>query len=187
MVTIVSGLPRSGTSLMMQMLHAGGMPLLTDGCRTADADNPAGYFELERVKQLKSDHDWLAQADGKAVKIVSLLLFDLPSALLCRVIFMTRALDEILASQAEMLRRRGATATGPDDAAMRRHFENHLAKVQRFLDARPRTAVYRCSYNALMASPQSVTSEVAAFAGPGLDAAGMMQAINPLLYRQRKA
>ena len=104
MIVVVSGLPRSGTSLMMQMLQAGGMPLLTDGRRAADGDNPKGYCEFEPAKRLKDDASWLGAAEGRAVKLVSALLFDLPPERRYRVIFMTRDLDEVLASQRDLLR-----------------------------------------------------------------------------------
>src|SRR5450432_3057856 len=104
-ITVVSGLPRSGTSLMMQMLAAGGMPLLTDQIRAPDQDNPRGYFEFERVKQIKRDQAWLGSAVGKAVKIIHLLLYDLPPNRNYRVIFMRRNIEEVLISQRKMLQR----------------------------------------------------------------------------------
>ena len=107
MITIVSGLPRSGTSLMMQMLAAGGMPILSDGERRADVDNPRGYLEWERIKQLPKDPACIAEAEGKAVKVISQLLLSLPAQHEYRVIFMQRPLPEVMASQDEMLRRRG--------------------------------------------------------------------------------
>src|ERR1700723_3759963 len=107
-ITIVSGLPRSGTSLMMQMLSAGGMPVVTDGERVADEDNPRGYFEWERVKLLPQQPELIAEAEGKAVKVISQLLFSLPADRDYRIIFMERPLTEVVASQAEMIRRRGS-------------------------------------------------------------------------------
>ena len=106
-IVVVSGLPRSGTSMMMQMLEAGGMDVLTDGRRTADEDNLKGYYEYEKVKALKTDNSWLPRAGGKAVKIISELLRHLPGTHTYRVIFMRRAMEEILASQDRMLIRRG--------------------------------------------------------------------------------
>ena len=97
-ITIVSGLPRSGTSLMMQMLEAGGMPVLTDGIRDADEDNPRGYYELEAVKRTKDDPAWLHGAPGKVVKMIYLLLYDLPTTYNYRIIFMRRPLSEVVAS-----------------------------------------------------------------------------------------
>src|SRR5688572_8703668 len=111
-ITVVSGLPRSGTSLMMQMLQAGGMPVLTDGERSADESNPRGYLELEAVKRTRSDAGWIAEAVGKAVKVIHLQLRDLPSSHQYRVIFMRRDLNEVVASQQSMLDRIGRKGAG---------------------------------------------------------------------------
>lgn len=181
-VTVVSGLPRSGTSLMMQMLAAGGIPPLTDGIRAADVDNPAGYFELERIQQLQSDSAWLAEARGHAVKIVSLLLYDLPPALPCRIILMRRNLDEILASQQAMLRRRGQAGLGPPDDQMRRHFETHLAKIRRWIAER-NIPCLECDYNRLLQDPEPSLAELVAFLGGGIQPGALRQAIRPELYR----
>ncbi|NQU11014.1 SWF/SNF helicase family protein, partial [bacterium] len=161
MITVVSGLPRSGTSLMMQLLAAGGLAPLTDGQRSADADNPRGYYELEKVKRLKEDSAWLADAGGKAIKVVSSLLFDLPAAYQYRVVFMTRALDETLASQQEMLARRCAPP-GPADAEMRAHFERHLAKVRDFLARSAHLPTFWCSYNELLENPPVIVARIVA-------------------------
>src|SRR5579872_1312474 len=114
-VTIVSGLPRSGTSMMLRMLAAGGLPILTDGVRTPDEDNPHGYLEWEGVKSLARDASWVASARGKGVKVIYYWLRDLPRDCRYRVIFMRRDLDEVLASQAAMLERRGVREPRPDD------------------------------------------------------------------------
>src|SRR5262245_12295550 len=111
-ITIVSGLPRSGTSMMMSMLEAGGLGALTDGIRAADEDNPKGYYEFERVKKIKQDTAWLADAKGRVVKMISQLLLDLPAAYQYRIIFMRRNIDEILASQKQMMVRRGTAKDG---------------------------------------------------------------------------
>ncbi len=184
-ITIVTGLPRSGTSLMMQLLQAAGVDLLTDGIRTPDADNPQGYFEFERVKTLGEDPSWLNNAEGKAVKVISLLLFDLPATHRYRVIFMLRNIDEILASQRNMLRRRGVPEGGPDDAQMRRHFETHLTKVRRHVDAATTMETLYCRYNDLLADPPTAVAEIAAFLGGSPDQARMIAAVDPTLYRQR--
>src|SRR5262249_30630691 len=102
-IIIVSGLPRSGTSLMMQMLDGGGVPVLTDNIRAADTDNPRGYYEFEPVKATKRDATWLPAARGKAVKMVSQLLYHLPPGETYRVLFLERDLEEVLASQEKML------------------------------------------------------------------------------------
>ncbi|MBY0458847.1 MAG: hypothetical protein K2V38_16030, partial [Gemmataceae bacterium] len=123
-VTVVSGLPRSGTSLMMQLIHAGGVEALTDNIRAADTDNPRGYFEFERVKKVKDDAAWLPDARGKVVKMVSQLLYDLPPTETYRVVFMERDIDEVLDSQEKMLSRLGREAAARDD--MKRAFAMHL-------------------------------------------------------------
>src|SRR5437868_1127771 len=117
-LTIVSGLPRSGTSMMMRMLEAGGMPVLTDKVRSADEDNPNGYFEFEAVKRTKQDASWLDDSGGRAVKMVYRLLYDLPVNRNYRVLFMRRNLKEVLASQREMLRRKDPDADAADDGQM---------------------------------------------------------------------
>src|SRR5579863_3590302 len=114
MITIVSGLPRSGTSLMMQMLVAGGMSALSDGERLADSDNPRGYLEWERIKQLPNDPGCIAEAEGKVVKAISKLLLSLPADHEYRIVFMERPLPEVLASQDQMLKRRGTYKDGID-------------------------------------------------------------------------
>src|ERR1700730_18485992 len=91
-IIIVSGLPRSGTSLMMQMLDRGGVEVVTDNLRTADTDNPKGYYEFEQVKTIKRDTTWLPATRGKAFKMVSQLLYHLPPVETYRVIFMERGL-----------------------------------------------------------------------------------------------
>jgi hypothetical protein len=184
-IVIVSGLPRSGTSLAMQMLAAGGMPLLVDERRAADADNPRGYFEFEPVKSVAKDASWLAAARGKAVKIVSLLLYDLPPGECYRIVFMERDLTEVLASQRKMLLRRGKPV-GADDE-MRRSLELHLAKLNVWLDAQPHIAVRRVGYNALLGQPLAEAGRVAEFLGRPLDVERMAAAVDPALYRNRGA
>ena len=137
MITIVSGLPRSGTSLMMQMLAAGGMPILSDGERRADVDNPRGYLEWERIKQLPKDPGCIAEAEGKAVKVISQLLLSLPAQHEYRVIFMQRPLPEVMASQDEMLRRRGNFDPGEDNSVVARAFQDHLSDVYGWLNGKP--------------------------------------------------
>jgi len=184
-VTIVSGLPRSGTSMMMQMLVAGGMPAVSDGLRTADADNPRGYFELEAVKKLKTDSTWLAGARGQAVKVISMLLYELPADYEYRVVFMLRDMDEILASQNEMLKRRGTAGTDAGDAAMRQHLEAHLKKVQAWIAAQKNFRVLFCDHRELLRAPAEQARRVAEFLGGSLNEQTMVQAVDPALHRNR--
>ena len=183
--TIVSGLPRSGTSLMMQMLAAGGLPALTDGQRRADVSNPKGYYELEAVKRTREDSSWLERADGHCVKMISMLLYDLPPDRQYKILFMTRAIEEVLASQSAMLKDR-KESQGPDDGTMRRHYETHLRKLEPWLKSQANMSVLYCSYNALVRNPREEAGRVLAFLALPLDVERMTASVDPELYRQRK-
>jgi len=185
LVTVVSGLPRSGTSMMMKMLEAGGLPIMTDQLRVADADNPQGYYELERVKQLEHDKAWVAEARGKVVKVISALLVHLPAEHRYRVVFMRRTLDEVLASQRQMLVRRGEPTDAVPDDKMAVYFTNHVKKVEAWLAAQPNLETLYVSYNEMLADPAPACARVAAFVG-GLDAGRMAAVVSGDLYRQRR-
>ncbi len=147
-IIVVSGLPRSGTSLMMQMLHKGGLEVMTDNVRTPDTDNPRGYYEFEQVKKIKGDKSWLPDARGKVVKMVSQLLYDLPASESYRVVFMERDLDEVLASQEKMLARLGRPAVPREQ--MKRSFNLHLEKLNDWLPRQAHLKVLRVRYDALV-------------------------------------
>jgi hypothetical protein len=185
-IAIVSGLPRSGTSMMMRMLAAGGMEALTDNLRTADEDNPKGYFEFEKVKELEKDGSWLADARGRAVKIISKLLKHLPSGYSYRVIFMRRKMDEILASQRQMLIRRGEPADTISDRRMAEIFERHLKDVLAWLESQPNIEVIYVDYNETLADPPSSIDRINEFLGGGLDVGAMMDVVDKALYRQQR-
>jgi hypothetical protein len=185
-ITVVSGLPRSGTSMMMQMLAAGGLPVLTDGRRSADADNPRGYYEYEAVKSLAQDASWLACAHGKAVKIVSALLAHLPDGCEYRVIFMRRPMAEVLASQRAMLERLGRAVPGDDDARLGELFARHLDDVAALLRRRPSIARLDVNYPDVIAAPLRVAAAVNAFLGGALDPAQMAATVAPELHRKRR-
>lgn len=186
-IVVVSGLPRSGTSMMMRMLEAGGVPILADGVREADDSNPRGYFELEAVKDLAQgppDPPWLAGARGHAVKIISFLLTWLPEHYNYQVLFMQRDVDEVLASQRQMLERRGA-ATGEDAAAARAMYAGHLAQVERFLARRACFSTLRVPYRDTVTAPAATAARVARALGRRLDTAAMAAAVDASLYRHR--
>jgi len=184
-VTIVSGVPRSGTSMMLRMLAAGGLEILTDGVRAADADNPHGYFEWEPVKSLKRDSAWVAGAVGKGVKVIYYSLSDLPAGYRYRVVFMHRDLEEVLASQAAMLQRRGVTDPSPDDATMKRLFENELREVAEWLAGQPAFTVFNVDYAAVLAAPVEQARRVNEFLGGKLNAEAMAGKVDSQLYRRR--
>jgi hypothetical protein len=189
MITIVSGLPRSGTSLMMQMLAAGGMPVLSDGERKADTDNPRGYLEWERIKTLPRDAACIAEAEGKVVKVISQLLLSLPAGRDYRVIFMQRPLPEVLKSQDEMLQRRGNAKKGGDSTAIAAAFERHLVEVDKWFAARSYAAILRLPYHSVLRAPQTAAESIAEFlAGslPGpLNVEAMTAQVDANLYRNR--
>lgn len=186
-VVIVSGLPRSGTSMMMKMLEAGGIPPLTDEIREADPDNPKGYYEFERVKQMdKGDTEWLAQAPGKAVKVITALLQHLPADYTYRVIMMERHMPEILASQRKMLVRRGEDADAMDDQKMAELFSRHKEQVQAWLAQQDNFSVLDVHYSDVLSDPQTQAERVDAFLQQELDVERMTGVVDPTLYRNRK-
>jgi hypothetical protein len=184
-ITVVSGLPRSGTSMMMKMLEAGGMPVLTDYQRTADEDNPKGYYEFERVKQIEHDQAWLPDAQGKVVKMIAALLRHLPAEYNYRVIFMRRNIEEVLASQRQMLLRRGEPADAIPDEKMAELFGKHVERVEAWLDERPNMDVLYVHYSDVLADPAGQAKRVNQFLNNTLDMAKMAQVVDPSLYRQR--
>jgi hypothetical protein len=185
MITIVSGLPRSGTSLMMQMLAAGGMPILSDGERQADVDNPRGYLEWERIKQLPKDPACIAEAEGKAVKVISLLLLSLPEGHEYRVIFMQRPVAEVLASQEVMLHHRGTAKPGADASVVAAAFEKNLRAVNAWLDSKAYIKTLRVSYHDVLRDAEDTSQKLAQFLGVGLNVEAMTRQVDATLYRNR--
>lgn len=189
-VVVVSGLPRSGTSLMMNMLQAGGIPVVTDALRIADDDNPKGYFELEQVKQLsKGDVSWVRQAEGQAVKVISALLEHLPPSSTYKIVFMKRRLPEVLASQRKMLERRGEPTDTVPDAMMSALFEKHLVKIEGWLASQSNMSVLYLPYHEVAETPEKHVDAIISFLGSDLgitlDRAKMLEAVDPSLYRNR--
>jgi hypothetical protein len=185
-IVVVSGLPRSGTSMLMKMLDAGGLEVMTDGLRTADEDNPKGYFEVERVKKLaeETDRGWLTEARGKGIKVISYLLRSLPTRFNYRVVFVRRDLEEVLASQKKMLDRRGeAEETGAE--RMRELFENDLWRSWYLLTHEPQFEALAVRYTDVLARPLEEARRINAFLGGGLDPEAMASAVDPALYRNR--
>ena len=173
--------------MTMSMLAAGGVDLLTDGVRTADDSNPNGYHEFEEVKELDTTRaaSWLDDARGKAVKIISHLLQALPQTLNYKVIFMRRALHEVIASQNAMLQRRGEPS-GDDDDGVRVAFEAHLAQVSRLMTTRSCFDFIEINYADVVADPLRGARRLNDFLGGWLDVERMVAAVDPRLYRNRE-
>ncbi len=186
-IYIVSGLPRSGTSMMMKMLEAGGLSPLTDNIRTADDDNLQGYYEFERVKAMKNgDTNWVGDAQGKVVKVISALLEHLPSAYSYRIIFMEREMMEILASQRKMLERRGKPGNPAEDGKFAEMYSRHLEKVKTWLAGQGNMKVLYVHYNEMLKTPDLLADEVSKFLETSMDVKAMSGVPQAQYYRQRR-
>lgn len=185
-IIVVSGLPRSGTSLMMQMLALGGIPVLADEQRTADVDNPRGYYEFDPVRRMHQDVSWIEQARGRAIKMVSQHLEYLPPGETYRIIFMERDLCEVLDSQAKMLTRRGIPQTTSADQ-LQRSFKLHLQRVRRWLERQKNISVLTVSYADVLSDPWTTTARINQFLHHRVQLQGMISAVDLSLYRNRGA
>jgi hypothetical protein len=183
-IIVVSGLPRSGTSMLMGMLESGGLPILTDHHRPPDQDNPKGYYEFERVKKLERDKEWVADAVGKGIKVVSALLKHLPPSHSYKVIFMLRNTQEVVASQKQMLVRRGEQKR-LTDGDMSTLLENHLAEISNWLRKQPNFDLLYLKYHDVLRDPIRFCGIINAFLGSDFDEAEMVRAVDKTLYRQR--
>ena len=186
LITIVSGLPRSGTSMMMKMLDVGGMPVLIDNLRTADEDNPKGYYEFEHVKQIEHDQAWLDDAQGKVVKMIAALLKHLPPSYRYRIVYMRRNIEEVLASQRQMLIRRGEPTNTISDEKMAGLFAKHVEQVEARLEEQPNMEVLYVHYCDVLANPREQAARVNQFLGNVLDEQKMVAVVDETLYRQRR-
>ena len=184
-VTVVSGLPRSGTSMMMKLIEAGGRAILSDGVRAADEDNPEGYFELEAVKNSRNDASWIEQAGGSAVKVIHLLIPHLPLDRRYKVVMMHRDADEVLASQRKMLERQDREGARLDEAALKGAFAKQLIRIRKYMSKRPCFEVIEMDYNALVADPEPQLLRLVEFLDLPGDVADMLAVIDPSLYRNR--
>lgn len=184
-IIVVSGLPRSGTSLMMQMLEAGGLPLYHDKERPADINNPQGYYELQSVKNLKQNNSFLERAENRAVKIVSHLLTCLPDEFYYKIIFMQRRLQEIIESQNKMLSRLKDDSANPDNYGLKKAYIKHLGGIQQWLKNTKNSDHLFVSYNKLLESPKEHARLISAFLQQDLNIDKMNDAVKPSLYRTK--
>ena len=184
-LTVVSGLPRSGTSMMMQMLDAGGITALTDHVRAADEDNPKGYYEFEAVKRLSEDSSWVAESDGKVVKMVYRLLYDLPKEHDYRVVFMERDLSEVIQSQEAMLARSGKPAGDIPPDRLAQIYAQQLDEVRGWLSRQPNFKVLYVGHSEVLNAPGEVASKLNEFLGGDLDVEAMQAVPDRSLYRKR--
>ena len=183
---VVSGLPRSGTSMLMKMLTAGGLQAMVDYVREADSDNPRGYFEFERVKDLtgETDKSWIREARGKCIKVISHLLRDLPDENFYLIIMAERDLGEVIASQNIMLRKRGE-ANSADDEKVVELYKKHLISAKILANVRPNMKMLEVRYSEALDDPRSCAERINKFLGGGLDIDKMKKAVEQQLYRNR--
>jgi hypothetical protein len=184
--TIVSGVPRSGTSLMMQMLAAGGMPLLVDHTRQPSVDNPAGFFEYAPVKASARDISWFVDACGRGVKVIYSLLAHLPPEGEIRLLLMDRDLHEVMDSQRAMLERAGTPSDPSLDLRLSQIFGRQLADARAWAARRPYTTLLSVAHSELIDDPGPIVADIDSFLGGGLDRPAMAACIDPSLYRSRR-
>ena len=186
MITVVSGLPRSGTSMMMMMLDAGGMNVFTDGVRKADRFNRQGYWEHEAVKRLINDNSWLKEAENKVIKVVAPLVLHLPNRFDYKVIFVERNLREIIRSQ-QMVRAKSRSASkAPYPVALEMAFKNYLKQVDAWIKSNSNVKLLRISYNKTLENPIDTAYEVAEFLYRPLDLDAMVDKVMPRLQRVKQ-
>ena len=184
-VILVSGLPRTGTSMTMKAIHAGGIEPIVDNIRKADEDNPKGYYEFEPVKKTKEDASWLNDAPGKVVKMVYRLLYDLPAEFQYRVVFMRRDIKEVLASQNKMLERSGKSGGGISDEQMEALFAAELAKCEKWLAEQPNFSILSVVHRDMINDAATQVQKINDFLDGGLDTEAMASTVDPALYRNR--
>jgi hypothetical protein len=188
-ITVVSGYPRSGTSLMMQMLEAGGLPVLRDEAfRPADERNPRGYYETKAALNLSADRqttDWVAGAPGKAVKVIAYQLRFLPPEFNYHVIFMRRRIAEVLASSGKFKLLREDSPLSESEKMM--SFKTEYVVYEAWLMKQPHLPALFVYYNDLMDGPAAPVTRIRELLGLSLDADKMVAVIDPALYRNREA
>ncbi len=184
-IIIVSGLPRSGTSLLMQMMEAGGYEIVKDELRGADIDNPKGYYEFEKTKALNKDASWVPECRGKVIKIVSPLLRYLPLTEDYDIIFIKRNLDEVLASQKKMMARRKSDDGGISDEKMKQYFEDHLRTVESWFKQHRNFNSLFLQFDELIQQPEWAAEKLSEFLGikPSSNIQKMTACVDKKLYR----
>jgi hypothetical protein len=183
-ITVVSGVPRSGTSLVMQMHCAGGHPVLVDAARPADAHNPRGYFEYAPVRALARDASWLSRAEGRALKVIHMLVSQLPNGFDYRLILVRRDLRQVVVSQDAMLAAGTGAPSAPDATRLAEIYATQLAELDAWLESRAHFRVLRIEYAALLANPVTAASEIAAFVGLDLDPEAMAACVDRALQQR---
>lgn len=194
---LVSGLPRSGTALMMEMLSAGGWPIMVDRERAPDSDSPEGHYEWEGIKQLRQRPEVIREAEGKVLRVVSTLLPLLPNRHRYRVLFMQRPIEQVVDSQFRMIARRKGRSEDPANTpaeerqAMIKRLRAHAEWSVEHLRVAPNFEMFEVDYPALIAKPDDWVARIAAFAGrpdtPVAILEQMKSAVKPEMFHNRGA
>lgn len=185
-ITIVSGLPRSGTSMMMQMLEAGGLAIFTDRLRQPDESNKKGYFEHEAVKNLARNKSWLPEASGKCVKVIAQLIPHLPLNYRYKVIYMQRNTSEVISSQEKMRLRMGEVPHSEDTReGLRKSFENTSDAVRDWMAKHQNFDVFYVDYASVIEDPKAWATQINGFVGGDLDETAMAGEVDGRLRRER--
>ena len=186
MIIVVSGLPRSSTAMMMKMLKEGGIQILSDDVKKPDDNNPQGYFEYDLVSKLpEGKTDWLEEAEGKVVKVISYFLHHLPPKHEYRVLFMERNFSEILKSQKKTIIEEKQKIHKKEDKMMEDYYKTHIKQTKEWLSLQPNFSVIYLSYNELVKNPNQDLSKLSNFLEHELNLDKMSKAIDQNLYRQR--
>ncbi|NQY67226.1 MAG: alkaline phosphatase family protein [Flavobacteriales bacterium] len=184
-LTIVSGLPRSGTSMMMQMLEKGGHEMFVDGERSADESNPKGYLEHEAVKRLARDATWLEDVGEGAVKIISHLLRNLPVKYNYKIVFMLRDVEEVVTSQNEMLKRDGKSKGDAYPMNIDLAFRKNLENIETWVKKNQNIDILYVNHIDVLADPLANAKKVNAFLGKTMDVKEMASVVDKSLHRSK--
>lgn len=182
-VVVVSGLPRSGTSMMMQLLVAGGITAVQDHIREQDSDNPKGYFEFEKVKSLKDDSSWVKNCSDQCIKVISFHLNNLPDNCHYKVVFMRREMDEIIRSQKKMLVNKKRSTDNMDKLST--IYDKHVREVEVFLKDQQNFDVAYMNYTDVLNHPYKAFKSLCHFLDRRLNQDEMIKVVDPMLYRNR--
>lgn len=185
-IVVVSGIPRSGTSLMMNMLGRAGLPLLTDETRGADESNPEGYFELAAVRKTQEDNAWVSRAQGHAVKVIHRILPALPEVYRYRVILMHRPVAEVVQSQDRMLARLGADPSQLPEGRIEAIFKEQHEQTRALLEQEAHFDWIEVEYPELVEAPVRGAEQVIRFLELSAEPADVATAIDARLYRERR-
>jgi hypothetical protein len=176
MIYIVSGLPRSGTSMMMKMLEAGGLPVLVDADNPSTDNHPGGRYEYKLARMMsKGANEWITDAKGKVVKILLHSLYNLPDTFQYKVVFMQRNIYEVIASQTKM-----GILSGNDYI-----YTNMILQFNHWLKSKTTIEILFVNYNDLMKQSAPIIANVADFIGQDLNTGKMAKVPKKKLYRNR--